>query len=338
MARGVKMDAPSGDSFLEIVGCADGGVSFGLEMACVRGVERADRLVRRAGPHGAVGVFSEGGSDRPVYRLADLLAPDGCAALEGASNLVVIHGEDGPFGLLVQDLWPVARVSKRSVFPLPASVAGHCGSHFRGLLQLEDRLALWLAPQWLPNPGRRAMPADPGSLGNSEAWWRELGFKPPEPLGRSSPGAGRIVIFSPVDLPDRKRPLAFGLFASQVLEIVDPQSVIRLPEAPNYLLGLTLWRERAVPVIDLSLRLGLGSATPGPRTRLLIARASAGSEPVAFPIEPPIRVRRLPLPHVACAKMPPLHLALAKGTVELDQGTLVIPDLAAVSNLTHFAG
>jgi purine-binding chemotaxis protein CheW len=323
----VKADAISKNGVLEFVGCADRGLSFGLEMAWVRSVQRADSLVRQKGPWGAVGVLHEGASELPAFRLSALVDPRHTSDAN-ASHLIILHGEPNPFGFLVDDFWPITRISENAVFPLPSLVAELCGPHCRGILRLAGEPALWLSPEGLV-PGYRPMRVVRGGLEESNAE-DDLAPRSPDPIEPRRTKGNQIVIFSTVEVDGRNRPISFGLAISHVLEIIDLEPILPIPGAPDYLLGVTLWRGRALPVIDLPRRLGLGHASVGPRARLLIARATAHSEPMAFPIEPPIRVRRLPLAHVPCAKLPPLIPSLARGAVELNDQTLVIPDLASV--------
>lgn len=55
-----------------------------------------------------------------------------------------------------------------------------------------------------------------------------------------------------------------------VREILDHQPPFRLPNAPDYFVGLIDVRGVAVPTIDLRLRLGLPAAPPTPLTRIFI--------------------------------------------------------------------
>jgi purine-binding chemotaxis protein CheW len=62
----------------------------------------------------------------------------------------------------------------------------------------------------------------------------------------------------------------FAVPVETVLEILAMRPMFRLPEAPPYLAGLIDVRGRAVPVIDLRLKLGLPPAATTESTRMLV--------------------------------------------------------------------
>jgi len=62
----------------------------------------------------------------------------------------------------------------------------------------------------------------------------------------------------------------FAVPVAIVREILDHQTPFRLPNAPDYFVGLIDVRGLAVPTIDLRLRLGLPTTPPTPLTRIFI--------------------------------------------------------------------
>ena len=62
----------------------------------------------------------------------------------------------------------------------------------------------------------------------------------------------------------------FAVPVALVREILDYRDCFRLPEGPNYLLGLIDVRGRGTPVVDLRLKLGLSKTVPGPATRIMV--------------------------------------------------------------------
>ena len=62
----------------------------------------------------------------------------------------------------------------------------------------------------------------------------------------------------------------FAVPVTLVREILDYREVFRVPNGPDYLLGLTEVRGQGVPTIDFRLRLGLPRAEPTPATRVLV--------------------------------------------------------------------
>ena len=62
----------------------------------------------------------------------------------------------------------------------------------------------------------------------------------------------------------------FAVPVACVREILDFAPPFAIPEGPGYLLGLTDVRGRAVPTIDLRLKLGLPQVRPDASTRILV--------------------------------------------------------------------
>lgn len=64
---------------------------------------------------------------------------------------------------------------------------------------------------------------------------------------------------------------AFAVPVALIREIFDYRETCRIPNGPDYLLGLTDMRGQGVTTIDLRLRLGLSATVPTPSTRILVA-------------------------------------------------------------------
>ncbi len=62
----------------------------------------------------------------------------------------------------------------------------------------------------------------------------------------------------------------FAVPVTFVREILDYRDTFRLPEGPDYMLGLIDVRGRGTPVIDLRLKLGLPKVPPTPATRIMV--------------------------------------------------------------------
>ena len=62
----------------------------------------------------------------------------------------------------------------------------------------------------------------------------------------------------------------FAVPVALVREILDYRESFRLPEGPDYLLGLIDVRGRGTPVVDLRRKLGLSNTVPGPATRIMV--------------------------------------------------------------------
>ena len=62
----------------------------------------------------------------------------------------------------------------------------------------------------------------------------------------------------------------FAVPVALVREILDYRECFRIPEGPEYLLGLIDVRGRGTPVIDLRVKLGLAKVPPSPATRIMV--------------------------------------------------------------------
>lgn len=62
----------------------------------------------------------------------------------------------------------------------------------------------------------------------------------------------------------------FAVPVALVREILDYRETFRIPNGPDYLLGLTDMRGQGVTTIDFRMRLGLAPFEPTPSTRILV--------------------------------------------------------------------
>lgn len=62
----------------------------------------------------------------------------------------------------------------------------------------------------------------------------------------------------------------FAVPVTLVREILDYRETFRIPNGPDYLLGLTDMRGQGVPTIDFRRRIGLSPFAPTPATRILV--------------------------------------------------------------------
>ena len=62
----------------------------------------------------------------------------------------------------------------------------------------------------------------------------------------------------------------FAIPVTRVREIMGLQEVTVVPQTPAYLKGVMSLRGRAIPVIDLKLKLGMPDSEPGPRLSTLV--------------------------------------------------------------------
>jgi len=268
-----------------------------------------------------------------------------------------------PWALLVDRVSRVIQVPADRVVPLPPIVVNPSADYFKGVIKLNEELILFLAPERLhpdaslpPTPPQAGGSEGRPQAGGSEGEAREAASPSSRPptvgAGGQRRSHGQIVVFSIAESHPAERTLSFGLSISQVPEILDPLPMIPVPAAPAFVLGLVNWRGRPVPVINLARRLGLApEAAPSAngRTHLIIARDKSYVLPVSnpaegdsskgesnqgalvgFPVRPAIRVLRLPIAHRPCRRTLPLDQTLTRGIAELENETLVVPDIRGI--------
>jgi chemotaxis signal transduction protein len=350
------VDRNKASETLRFIRCGVADESYGLDMSWVRSIQRLDRF--RHNPEARrenadpVGWLSENKGDVPVFSLAGRLG----RPVEGGGSLqriVVLNslasplpagkaGGGQPWAMLVDRVSQVISVPADRVVPLPLVVVNPAASYFQGVIRLGKELILLLSPEHL-HPDWR--PTDLQPFGYTPLdFARDRQGKPPtlNPESKiqnpkSKIGSrGQIMLFSTTETRQDERPLAYGWSISQVPEILTPLPLVPVPAAPDFVLGLTNWRDRPVPVLDLDARLGMGPGTSrsvNGQARFLIVRDGGdanGGVLGGFVIQPAVRTLRLPVIHQACDRTLPLDQALTRGIVELEQETLVVPDIRRI--------
>lgn len=341
---------------LRLIRCQAGGESFCLPMDRVRSIQRSDLLDPSPGedfPEEAAvaGSLSAFGIRIPVTSLARRLDPDGGGTGDagapspgGTGAVVVLDHPEGPWGLLVDRVSRLPGLTPEALLPLPEIAGDPERTPFRGVVRLDEELALHLdldrlrPGAALPASPPASVPGNPGRDGRGGDRAAEGGAGPvrgPRPVdpapSAGSSSNGRLVLFSCASTGDR--PLfelaSFALSLSQVQEVTRRRPATRVPGAPPYLLGLISWRRKAVPVVDLPQRLGLGGSA-GNAVRLLVARGAAVSRLVAFPVHAEVRMATLPLDCRPAAPGPPFDSPLIRGLFEHEERVLVLADLDRV--------
>jgi purine-binding chemotaxis protein CheW len=307
---------------VRVLRCSVGDETYGLEMAWVRGLARADQVATQGGPDGLAGTLPFRNQDVPVFHLGQRLW-GGAPPRTTTGHVILVEQTRQPFGLLVDRVSQAQQVPTDCVLPLPSLALDADRNCFEGLLKLGEQYLLLLSPNRL-FPG--ALPDGGGEGLAARPRWVPSALEG-LPQGHHVRRTERIVVFTLAEPLAGERPLSFARDLAQVLEIVELRDLIPVPRAPAFALGLVIWRNRAVPVVDLGSRLGLPPVVPDRRARLLIVRAAQLGELAGFLVRPAIRILRLPVPHQVCTRHLPLDQGLIRGAVETRNETLIIPDV-----------
>jgi chemotaxis signal transduction protein len=307
---------------LRVLRCGAGRETYGLDLACVRGVRRADQLCRQDGADGLVGTLPSAGGPIPVFHLGRRLGAE-VPATAAARHVVVVDVGGRPFGLLTDRVAQAQQVAANCLFPLPASLREDGAPCFDALLKIDQQYLLMISPGRLLPGARPAAGASDSAQAGPQEPLAPVGMAPRPTRGRT---AGRIVVFLLADPLPGERPTAFGLNLAKVSEIVEAGEPIPVPGAPAHVLGLVIRRDRAVPVMDLGTCLGLAPVVPDRRSRLLVVRANRRGEWAGLLVRPAVRILALPVPHQPCRRPLPSQRGI-RGAVELRNETLILPDL-----------
>lgn len=302
---------------LPLIRCEAGGGTYAMDVSWVRSIQRSDHLKRSEKADGQVGWVPGPKKRVPVFDLpARLGSPLRAATASGP--IIVLDADPEPWGLQVDRVARLGVVAAADVLPLPAIADDPARGCYAGVVRRNGELLLYLSPERLhPQAETRSEPS--AINGDAEPKPAAGEGAPPTPAH----GPGRVVLFStsPAGSP------VFALSLTQIKEISLPRPLIRVPGSPAYLLGLTAWRRQAVPVVDLSLRLGAGASFFEGESRMLFARGARVPKLVAFPVRPDIHAETLPLPDRSSAGETPLDPSLVRGAFEFEENPLIVPDL-----------
>jgi len=339
-----------------LVRCNVNDENYFMEMSFIRSIQRMERLrIYRAGsddrgmvrPAGAIGYVTIQEGNVPVYSLAKLLGrpllKKGDKQDLSLKRIIVLggprdsKGEEGAAGaaVMVDRVSQVMQIREDRILALPRLLASLGVTNFSGLVKDEEAMALLLAPPELlrritaggppehqkQEPSIIRFPALPASRGDLQ--------------GKKSPKkhniGGRLLIFT----TGAERDLSLCLSISQVSEIMRPVEITPVPLAPGYLHGMILWRNKAVPIVDLGYLLGFkrsaGMRPEGGEQRLMITRGASSDSLLGFPVDPAIRAQALPIKYAPCEKPLLLNHQLVRTIVEMNEEILVMPDISKVA-------
>lgn len=320
------------DTLKRLLCCTVGGTGYCLDMASVLGVESLEPLVQAESNHPAQSGWLINGEQRmPVYNLRATFSGEysGFGEISETEGRIVVceDGADG-CGLFVDRVTGMIEMPVSEILPLPTVVSQNQTNPFTGLVRIENELKLFADPRHLL-PGAELRP-QPLPVSSSHK------FTLPVSAGAATREHGQLMLFATSqEQVAMERPILFGISITQVLELTEPLSLIPIPGAPAYVCGLVSWRDYPVPVIDLNTRFWTNGSLSEEhkKTRLMIVRATGDAEPFGLLIEPGIRMLTLPVIHAASQRPLAFDQRMVKGVYELDEVTLIVPDLENLTTL-----
>jgi len=125
----------------------------------------------------------------------------------------------------------------------------------------------------------------------------------------------------------------FGVDILGVQEIIRMVEITRVPNAPDYVMGVINLRGKVIPVIDLRQRLNLEPRDYDKNTRIIVV--DVGGNIVGMVVDSVSEVLRLPS---ECIEPPPEIIAavnsdFVKGVAKLEDRLLIFLDLNMVINV-----
>jgi chemotaxis signal transduction protein len=142
---------------------------------------------------------------------------------------------------------------------------------------------------------------------------------------------GHLVVFSAETAQDDAHPLAYALSAAQVVEVTFVPEIAPIPLAPPHVRGLCDWRNRPLIVVDLPARLMTDHRQTTHPQRLIVCRRGSSRDLFGVLAASDIQMVRLPIAHAPTVRDFPLDRRCTRTVVDVGETTLVLPDLARLS-------
>jgi chemotaxis signal transduction protein len=301
---------------LRFIRCTAAGETYCLRMLWIRGIRRIEELQQQQDISGVVGWIESDDGPIPVFCLAAQLHPSQ-EITPRSGKILVLNTSPRPWGMLVDDVDNVIQVETEALFPIPPMVGPLARAWFEGVVKLARDLELVLAPEGL-------QPETPTASSQPLLFDQTLDIIHSVASVSMERGSQRkILLFS--TSPDSD--FAFGLSLTQVPQIIQPLPILPLPGAVPHVLGIAEWRGVPLAIIDLSGFMGDTSAAVATDGRLLIVRVPTQRLCIGVPIQPQVSIRTLPLSHQLISGPTPLQESWIRGKFNLDNATLVIPDI-----------
>jgi purine-binding chemotaxis protein CheW len=247
-------------------------VEFGLDIDRVQEItHRTDVTPVPGSPSFILGVINLRGLIIPVIdsRIRFHLAPQESTA---KTRIIVLRLASGPTGLQVDSVAEVVRLEDHTLRETPPLVAGIRAEYLAGMVTVGTRLITLIHLDKLLDSAELSRRAELDDLGLAGA------------LG----GAGE----EGEDIEEDGRPFvtfrlgaeSFGIALHEVEEIVELPTVTKVPDAPDYVLGVICLRDQVMPLVDLSEILSIQQGD-SERKRDMVVLLSFGSAKIGVVVD-----------------------------------------------------
>lgn len=248
-------------------------VEFGLDIDRVQEItHRTDVTPVPGSPSFILGVINLRGLIIPVIdsRIRFHLAPRESTS---KTRIIVMRLASGPTGLQVDSVAEVVRLEDHSVRETPPLVAGIRAEYLAGMVTVGNRLITLIHLEKLLDSSELTRRVELNELGMDAV------------LGGNADDLAE-------DLEEDGRPFvtfrlgaeSFGIALHEVEEIVELPPVTKVPDAPDYVLGVICLRDQIMPLVDLSeiLSIEQGSAE---RKRDMVVLLSFGAAKIGVVVD-----------------------------------------------------
>jgi chemotaxis signal transduction protein len=211
--------------------------------------------------------------------------------------------------------------------PLTPLAGGDPGRHFEAMARIDD--AWYLVLDVRPFTGGVAHAPDPIAAPKPEE--TTPASRARNRMARRA-AMGHLVVFSAETTRSEAHPLAYALSAAQVVEVTFVPDITPIPLAPPHVRGLSTWRGRPLVIVDLPARLMTDQRHTTDPARLIVCRRGSSRDLFGVLAASDIQMVRLPISHAPTTRDFPLDRRCTRTVVDVGETTLVLPDLARLSD------
>jgi len=297
--------------------CVVGAGTYCLPLEAVGAVRRLEDLRPNLEGHRPAGWVQVSGREAPVFRLDSLMGVGRSSSR--LETFLVVGPKDDPWALGVD------RISKpfasprehRAAFPLVEG--GVISPFFSGAALDGDRLVPILAVDRLRQTADGLAGVEPPArMPRPEARQKSS-------VAVSRPEQWQLLVFSANGSTTGRTLLGVPLWL--VSEVQRRPSILPLPGAISFVLGVSAWSRRTLPVLDLGLRLGIADHVQSDPSRLVVVHAPDGSGSVGLCARSDVHLRRVDAGARGRRGSEGLDPSLTRAVFDLGDEPLVIPDL-----------
>jgi chemotaxis signal transduction protein len=213
--------------------------------------------------------------------------------------------------------------------PLSPLAGSETSRHFEAMALVNDQWYLVLDVR--PFTGGSAHAAEP--VAREKTTEETTAARTRTRLARRA-ALGHLVVFSAETAQSEPHPLAYALSAAQVVEVTFVPDIAPIPLAPPHVRGLCHWRSRPLIVVDLPARLMTDHRQTTDPARLIVCRRGSSRDLFGVLAASDIQMVRLPIAHAPTVREFPLDRRCTRTVVDVGETTLVLPDLARLSDVT----